>query len=141
MTVNPVNTGAKQLTLIALFFFVFGFVTWINGALIPYLRIACQLAEWQTYLVTFAFYIAYTVVSLPAVGFLQKAGTINGMQVGLLLMAGGCLLFLPAAMGRTYAMFLAGLFLVGAGLRSEEHTSELQSRENLVCRLLLEKKK
>jgi len=116
MTVNPVNTGAKQLTLIALFFFVFGFVTWINGALIPYLRIACQLAEWQTYLVTFAFYIAYTVVSLPAVGFLQKVGTVSGMQVGLLLMAGGCLLFLPAAMGRTYAMFLAGLFLVGAGL-------------------------
>src|SRR5690606_40129633 len=29
----------------------------------------------------------------------------------------------------------------GARHRSEEHTSELQSRENLVCRLLLEKKK
>src|SRR5690606_41790199 len=34
--------------------------------------------------------------------------------------------------------FANGLPIIG---RSEEHTSELQSRENLVCRLLLEKKK
>lgn len=102
--------------LIVLFFFLFGFVTWINGALIPYLRIACQLAEWQTYLVTFAFYIAYTAASLPAVGFLQRVGTVKGMQAGLLLMAAGCLVFLPAAMERTYAWFLVGLFLLGTGL-------------------------
>src|SRR5690606_37298208 len=107
---------SRQLTVIALVFFLFGFVTWINGALIPYLRIACQLVEWQKYLVAFAFYIAYTVTSLPAVGVLQKVGTVKGMQVGLLLMASGCLMFLPAAMGRTYVIFLVGLFLLGAGL-------------------------
>ncbi len=116
MAPDPVTSPARQLTLIALFFFLFGFVTWINGALIPYLRIACQLAEWQTYLVTFAFYIAYTVASLPAVGFLQKVGTVKGMQVGLLLMAVGCLVFLPAAMERMYSLFLTGLFLLGTGL-------------------------
>ncbi|WP_353130710.1 glucose/galactose MFS transporter [Parapedobacter pyrenivorans] len=116
MAPDPTISSARQLALIALFFFLFGFVTWINGALIPYLRIACQLAEWQTYLVTFAFYIAYTVASLPAVGFLQRVGTVKGMQAGLLLMAAGCLVFLPAAMERTYAWFLVGLFLLGTGL-------------------------
>ncbi|GGG99664.1 glucose/galactose MFS transporter [Parapedobacter pyrenivorans] len=116
MAPDRVISPARQLALIALFFFLFGFVTWINGALIPYLRIACQLAEWQTYLVTFAFYIAYTVASLPAVGFLQKVGTVKGIQAGLLLMAAGCLVFLPAAMERTYAWFLVGLFLLGTGL-------------------------
>lgn len=116
MAPDPTISPARQLALIALFFFLFGFVTWINGALIPYLRIACQLAEWQTYLVTFAFYIAYTVASLPAVGFLQRVGTVKGMQAGLLLMAAGCLVFLPAAMERTYAWFLVGLFLLGTGL-------------------------
>ncbi|HQM69507.1 MAG TPA: glucose/galactose MFS transporter, partial [Bacteroidales bacterium] len=44
---------------IGLFFFIFGFVTWLNGILIPYLKIACELNHFQSYLVAFAFYIAY----------------------------------------------------------------------------------
>ncbi|WP_257666719.1 sugar MFS transporter [Parapedobacter tibetensis] len=106
----------RQIILIGLFFFLFGFITWINGALIPYLKIACQLEEWQAYLVTFAFYIAYTVMALPSGKLLRYTGMIGGMRWGLYGMALGCLLFIPAAWQREYPLFLVGLFIVGTGL-------------------------
>ncbi|SDJ83451.1 glucose/galactose transporter [Pedobacter sp. ok626] len=109
------GTYIKQVMTIGFFFFIFGFVTWVNGTLIPYLRIACELQEWQAYLVTFAFYISYTFMALPSSRILQLTGIIKGMQVGLLIMAAGCLLFVPAAMMRYYPLFLLGLFVVGAG--------------------------
>ena len=109
------GTYIKQVMTIGFFFFIFGFVTWVNGTLIPYLRIACELEEWQAYLVTFAFYISYTFMALPSSRILQLTGIIKGMQVGLLIMAAGCLLFIPAAMMRYYPLFLLGLFVVGAG--------------------------
>lgn len=109
------STYVKQVMTIGFFFFIFGFVTWVNGTLIPYLRIACELEEWQAYLVTFAFYISYTFMALPSSRILQTTGIIKGMQVGLLIMAAGCLLFVPAAMMRYYPLFLLGLFVVGAG--------------------------
>ncbi|MEJ7693765.1 sugar MFS transporter [Daejeonella sp.] len=105
----------KQIIILGAFFFMFGFITWINGTLIPYLRIACELEEWQAYLVTFAFYISYTFMALPSSRILQHTGIIKGMQIGLLIMAAGCLLFIPAALLRYYPLFLAGLFVVGAG--------------------------
>lgn len=107
---------ARQMVLIGLFFFIFGFITWINGALIPYLKIACELQEWQAYLVTFAFYIAYTLMALPSGRLLQRTGMIGGMQWGLSIMAIGCLFFLPAAVQREYLLFLVGLFILGTGL-------------------------
>lgn len=110
---NPYN---GKLFLIGLFFFIFGFVSWINGTLIPYLRIACELAEWQAYLVTFSFYISYTLMALPASRVLERTGLIRGMRLGLFIMAAGCVLFVPAALARSYLIFLAGLFLTGAGL-------------------------
>lgn len=115
--VKPATGGTyiKQVSIIGFFFFIFGFVTWVNGTLIPYLRIACELQEWQAYLVTFAFYISYTFMALPSSRILQLTGIIKGMQVGLLIMAAGCLLFVPAAMMRYYPLFLLGLFVVGAG--------------------------
>lgn len=115
--VKPASNGTyiKQVITIGFFFFIFGFVTWVNGTLIPYLRIACELQEWQAYLVTFAFYISYTFMALPSSKILQLTGIIKGMQVGLLIMAAGCLLFVPAAMMRYYPLFLLGLFVVGAG--------------------------
>lgn len=106
----------KNLTLIGAFFFIFGFISWINGTLIPYLRIACELEEWQAYLVTFAFYISYTIMAIPSSSLLQRTGMVKGMSIGLIVMAAGCLLFIPAALIRNYAIFLAGLFLVGGGL-------------------------
>lgn len=113
---KPVTGYGKKIVLIGVFFFIFGFVSWTNATLIPYLRIACELEEWQAYLVTFAFYISYTIMAIPSSRVLQKTGMVKGMSVGLVVMAAGCLLFIPAAYMRYYPLFLLGLFIVGIGL-------------------------
>ncbi|MEP7320160.1 MAG: sugar MFS transporter, partial [Panacibacter sp.] len=71
---------------------------------------------WQGFLVTFAFYISYTVMAIPCGMILKKTGMVKGMQLGLFVMAIGCLLFIPAANSRTYSLFLLGLFIIGTGL-------------------------
>lgn len=105
-----------SISIIGLFFFIFGFVTWLNGILIPFLKTACELTNFQAYFVTFAFYISYFVMALPSSAVLKKTGFKNGMTVGLWVMAVGCLIFIPAAMTRTFGLFLTGLFVEGAGL-------------------------
>lgn len=104
------------MIIIGALFFIFGFVTWLNGILIPYLKIACQLTDFQALFVAFAFYIAYTIMALPSAYVLKKTGFKNGMMVGLLVMAVGTLIFIPAAMSRTFGVFLTGLFVMGTGL-------------------------
>jgi FHS family L-fucose permease-like MFS transporter len=110
------TSNQKQIVIIGCFFFIFGFLTWVNGTLIPYLRIACELKEWQAYLVVFAFYISYTVMAIPSGKLLERTGMVKGMRIGLSVMAVGCAIFIPAAMVRYYPIFLAGLFVVGSGL-------------------------
>lgn len=97
-------------------FFIFGFVTWLNSLLIPYLRIACELTEAQSYLVTFAFYIAYLVMAPVSTRVLDRYGFKRGMAISLIIMAFGAALFIPAAYMREYSLFLAGLFTLGGGL-------------------------
>lgn len=113
-------TGKKNYTseivIIGILFFIFGFVTWLNSTLIPYLQIACQLETSQAVLVTFAFYISYAVMAFPSSWVLKKTGFKNGMMWGLILMAIGALIFIPAAETRTYGLFLTGLFVIGTGL-------------------------
>jgi len=104
------------MIIISALFFIFGFVTWLNGILIPYLQIACELTNFQALLVAFAFYIAYTVMALPSAWVLERTGLKNGMMLGLWVMAVGTLIFLPAAYTRTYAVFLFALFVMGTGL-------------------------
>ena len=104
------------MIIIGALFFIFGFVTWLNGILIPYLKIACQLTDFQALFVAFAFYIAYTIMALPSAWVLKKTGFKNGMMVGLLVMAVGTMIFIPAAMSRTFSIFLTGLFVMGTGL-------------------------
>jgi FHS family L-fucose permease-like MFS transporter len=104
------------IIILGVFFFVFGFVTWLNGTLIPYLKIACELNTFQSMLVTFAFYISYFVMALPSSWILKLTGFKKGMMLGLLVMAAGALIFIPAANTRTYGLFLAGLFVIGTGL-------------------------
>jgi glucose/galactose transporter len=101
---------------IGVFFFIFGFITWLNGILIPYLKISCELNHFQSYLVAFAFYIAYVVMAIPSSWVLKRTGLKGGMMAGLMVMAAGALLFVPAAMSRTYGFFLTGLFVMGTGL-------------------------
>lgn len=106
----------KNIAIIGVLFFVFGFITWVNAILIPYFKIACELNNFQSYLVTFAFYISYLVVSMPAAYLLRSIGFKRGMLWGFWIMALGAFIFVGAAYGRAYAGFLAGLFAIGAGL-------------------------
>jgi glucose/galactose transporter len=105
-----------QIGIIGLLFFIFGFVTWLNGTLIPFLKLACELDTLQALFVTFAFYISYFFLAIPSSGILKKTGFKNGMAWGLLVMAIGCLIFIPAANARAFPLFLAGLFVQGMGL-------------------------
>jgi glucose/galactose transporter len=124
MMQNPkttsVNAGKSQyifsIFIIGIFFFIFGFVTWLNSVLIPFLKVACEKNNFEAYFVTFAFYISYFVMAIPSAFVLRKVGFKNGMSLGLVVMALGSLLFIPAAYSRMFGLFLAGLFIEGTGL-------------------------
>ncbi|OON62459.1 glucose/galactose MFS transporter [Massilia sp. KIM] len=113
-------TSTRQVTLamgvVALLFFVLGCATWINGSLIPFLKIACDLNNFQALWVTFAFYIAYTVMALPAAAVLRRTGYRRAMGLGLAIMGGGALLFVPAARSGEYGLFLLALFTLASGM-------------------------
>ncbi len=108
--------ASKSIVIIGTLFFIFGFVTWVNSTLIPYLQIACELNTSQAIWVTFAFYISYAVMAFPSSWMINKVGFKNGMMWGLLVMAIGALIFIPAAHERTFGLFLTGLFVIGIGL-------------------------
>lgn len=106
-----------SITIIGILFFIFGFITWINGTLIPYLKIACELrTDVQAFLVATAFFIAYTVMAIPSSMVLRKTGYKKGMALGLLIMSIGAAIFIPAADTRNFNLFLVGLFVIGTGL-------------------------
>lgn len=105
-----------SILIIGVLFFIFGFVSWINAILIPYFKIACELTNFQSYLVAFAFYISYLVMSLPSSILLKKVGFKKGMMFGFFIMSIGAFLFVPAAYLRAYELFLVGLFTLGTGL-------------------------
>ena len=113
---KPNKDSFSPIVIIGILFFVFGFITWLSAVLVPYLKIACELSNFQSYLVAFAFYIAYFFMSVPAGWLLTHTGYKKGMVIGLLTMAIGSLLFVPAALTRTYSLFLTGLFIQGAGM-------------------------
>src|SRR5215203_6464171 len=76
-----------SIFIIGLLFFIFGFVSWINAILIPYFKIACELTHFQAYLVTFAFYISYFIMSVPSSFMLKKTGFKKGMMIGFWTMS------------------------------------------------------
>ena len=118
MSTTPRASGyTTSIVIIGALFFIFGFVTWLNGTLIPFLKLACDLqTDAQALLVTFAFYMAYFFLAIPSSMILEKTGFKNGMSLGLAVMAAGALMFIPAALNRTFLLFLTGLFVQGMGL-------------------------
>ncbi|MDA3947541.1 MAG: sugar MFS transporter [Helicobacteraceae bacterium] len=104
------------MMIIGILFFIFGFVTWLNGSLIPFLKLICDLNDVQALFVTFAFYIAYTTMAYPMSFILTKTGYKKGMAIGLGIMAAGALLFIPAAFSANFLLFLVALFTLGSGL-------------------------
>ena len=110
------NTTLLPMIIITSLFFILGFVTWLNGPLIPFFELACELNESQAYFVTFAFYIAYFVMAIPSSWVIEKVGYKNGVSIGLAIIAIGAFLFYPAAETRNFVFFLVALFVMGTGL-------------------------
>jgi len=104
------------MIMICSLFFIFGFVTWLNGSLIPFLKVLCQLNAFEALFVSFAFYIAYTVMAFPMALLLERTGYKDGMAIGLGVMAIGSLLFIPSAFTGEFSLFLLALFTLGTGL-------------------------
>lgn len=113
---NHQKSYLVPLLIICALFFIFGFVTWANSTLIPYLQMACELKTSEAVLVTFAFYISYAIMAFPSSWVLKKVGFKKGMVLGLIVMAIGALVFIPAANARSFQLFLVGLFIIGTGL-------------------------
>jgi len=137
---NSTSSYVIPIAIVGVLFFIFGFVTWLNGILIPYLKIACELNNFQALFVAFAFYISYFVMALPSSWLLKQTGFKNGMMVGLWVMSVGTLIFIPAAMSRTYGLFLTGLFVMGTGLSilqtaSNPYVTILGPRESAARRI------
>ena len=129
-----------SVSIIGALFFIFGFVTWLNGTLIPFLQTACELTPFEASLVTLAFYIAYFVMALPSSFVLKKTGYKNGMSLGLLVMSIGALIFIPAAYSRMFGIFLTGLFIMGTGLAllqtaSNPYITIIGPRESAAARI------
>ncbi|SDX69413.1 MFS transporter, FHS family, L-fucose permease [Lutibacter oricola] len=95
----------------------------INDVLIPHLKRACQLTDFQSSLVQSAFFGAYFVMALPAGWYIQKKGYKMGMITGLAIAAVGAFMFYPAAETRVYSFFLAALFVMAAGFAILEVTA------------------
>lgn len=123
---NKHNTPAL-ITLISVFFF-WGFVAASNDILIPVFKEKLNLEQWQSQMISFAFYVAYTIGSLVYFGMskisggdiLNKIGYKNGIALGLVISAIGTLLFYPAAMNSSFGMMISGLFIVGLGFSLQQ---------------------
>lgn len=129
-----------SIGIIGMLFFIFGFVSWVNAILIPYFKIAFTLGNFDSYLVAFAFYISYLVMSVPSSYLLKAVGFKKGMMVGFFAMAVGAFIFVPAAMSRTYEVFLLGLFTLGTGLAvlqtaANPYVTVLGPKENAAQRI------
>jgi len=138
MQENKNYTG--PLIIIGLLFFVFGFVTWVNGTLISFFKNAFGLSNANSYLVTFAFFISYTIMAIPSSYVLKKVGFKKGMSIGLAIMAIGTFIFVPAAKAESYPLFLVGLFTIGIGLTllqtaSNPYATILGPRESAAQRI------
>src|ERR1700757_2791797 len=79
---GSVKSVVVAMLFIGLLFFILGCATWLNGSLIPFLKIVCNLNNFQSLWVTFSFYIAYTVMALPSAAVLRRVGYKNGMSLG-----------------------------------------------------------
>jgi len=113
---SSTQSNLGPLAIIGALFFIFGFVTWQNGALVPYLQMVCQLSETEALMVAITFYFAFTLVALPSAMVLEKIGYKNGIVVGLLVLVIGFLVYIPAAKTQTFGLFLVAQFIIGSGL-------------------------
>ena len=114
-------------------FFIFGGITSLNDVIIPKLKELFTLSYFQALLVQSAFFGAYFVFSIPAAAIVRKSGYMRTAAIGLLMMTAGCLLFVPASLSGTFAMFLFALFVLAAGITTVQVVANpLRSEERRV---------
>jgi FHS family L-fucose permease-like MFS transporter len=126
-------------------YFVFGFITNLNMGLVPELKKIFEishLATWQAMMANFAFFTAYFVFATPTAWLIDRIGYKNTMIVSLLIQVVGALLFLPAAQMVSFPLFLAAIFVVGAGVTALQtaanpYTANLGPEETAPSRLNL----
>ena len=104
------------LTLLASLFFMWGFITVINGTLLPHLRSVFDLSYTQTTLIESVWFIAYFFASIPSAKFIERVGYQQAIVAGLALMAAGALIMVPAARLPSYALTLFALFVIASGI-------------------------
>ena len=112
---SPVNYQ-RTLALLASLFFMWGFITVINNTLLPHLRAVFELSYTQTTLIESVWFIAYFVASIPSARLIERVGYKHSIVIGLLIMAAGALLMIPAARIPSYGVVLAALFVVACGI-------------------------
>jgi FHS family L-fucose permease-like MFS transporter len=116
MTSAPIETDTRAMTVATALFFMVGFLTCLNDVIIPHLKSIFELSYAEAMLVQFAFFSSYFVFSYPGGRLVDKLGYKRTMVAGLLIMAVGALGFLPAANYATFAIFLAALVILAAGM-------------------------
>lgn len=104
------------LIVLTSLFFMWGLITVLNDILIPHLKAVFDLTYFKAMAVNFCFFSAYGIVSYPAGIMVKKVGYKNGVIIGLLVAALGCVIFFPAANVRVYGVFLAALFVLASGI-------------------------
>src|SRR5690349_947479 len=110
------NNARFAIILITSLFFMWGFALNLNPILIPHLKKACQLTDFQSALIDSASYVAYFIMAIPAGQVMKRFGYKGGIIFGLTLFALGAFLFYPAAETRNYTFFLGALFIIACGL-------------------------
>jgi len=113
---SPARDYRTPMMIIGLLFFIFGFVTWLNGPLIQFVELAFDLDTVNAFLVLMVFYLSYFFLALPSSWILRRSGMKKGMALGLMVMATGAIVFGEFVVRRWYPGALTGLFIIGAGL-------------------------
>jgi FHS family L-fucose permease-like MFS transporter len=110
------SSSLAPIFTIGVLFFIFGFVTWLNGPLITFVKLAFDLDDVNAFLVLMAFYLSYFFLALPSSAILRWSGMKRGMAIGFVVMAAGAAMFGHFTTMRWYPGALSGLFTIGAGL-------------------------
>ncbi|GAB3101319.1 sugar MFS transporter [Lysobacter terrae] len=110
------RTRYGSIAIVGALFFIFGFVTWLNGPLISFAKLAFNVSDRIAFLIPFAFYISYFCLAVPSSVILRRTGMKKGMALGLFLMAIGAVVFGQYTTARVYSGAVTGIFVIGAGL-------------------------
>ena len=116
LTRDPQSTDVRAMSIATVLFFMWGFLTSLNDILIPHLKGIFSLNYGQALLVQFAFFSSYFIFALPSGKLVDWRGYKQSMVIGLIVMAAGALLFLPAASTASFPLFLSALVILAAGI-------------------------